>query len=78
MTPEQQADLARLREIRLDLEAYEARMERLYAERLDLYERLRAGGVWNRIIGEASGVSDVAVVQALRKAGRLAAREAPA
>ena len=61
-------DLGRLNEIRLDIEAYASRLAGLYEERLELFAALRARGVQNKDIGAAAGVTDVAVVQALRKA----------
>lgn len=67
-TLDEVAGMARLREIRLDVEAYTGRIDALYAERLALFFELRALGVMHKELGAASGVTDVAVVQALRKA----------
>lgn len=67
--------LARLRDIRTELQGIDAREVELYAERLALFRELRAEDppVAQKVIGAAAGVTDTAVKVAMDKADRLEA-----
>lgn len=77
LTPEEAVQvhegLCRLRQIAEELAA----KERLYEERLDIYRRLLGLSVYQRVIGDAAKVSDIAVAQAVRKAAAEARRSTP-
>ena len=65
MTPE--TKLAALARVAADLAAAETKVDDLRAQRLALFADLREASVTHARIGEAAGVSEVAVIQALRK-----------
>lgn len=55
--------------IRSELAEADARRNALYARRLAVFRALRDREVGPKVIADSAGVSDVAVIQALRKAG---------
>ena len=64
-----EAVLAELRALRERIEAGQADVTEAYARRLELFQRARAAEppMPNRVLAEASGVTEVAVIQCLAK-----------
>lgn len=67
--PTSEAMLAELRELRAERDPLQARIDWIDGRRWDLFEALRklTPPVPNRVIGEAYGVSEPAVIQTLKK-----------
>jgi hypothetical protein len=66
--------LAQLRDVREQMDRAELERSQLYEARLDLFQQARAADppISHRAIAEAAGVSEPAVIQALRKANAAA------
>jgi hypothetical protein len=77
-TVRERAILKRLRALRPQIEGGERKLEALYAERLSVFQDGRAldPPMVQRVMGEASGVSEAAVIHVLKRQERNAAKGA--
>ncbi len=69
-TTDTEAVLSELRELRERIEAGQADLTDAYARRLELFQQARSSAppTPNRVLAEAAGVTEVAIIQARKKA----------